>query len=441
MAAQISRPASNHIPHDAIIYIPGLNFVANQSLHNIVKQIADAMEHASKMKSATFAVEGTEYQVEYGARTFNYRTILRNENRKPTRAMDVYELNYLPSFTQDYRKVHPVLLLLRMLFVVLANLGHLVTFVFSKAKNIKEKIQIFFALAVVGVLVSYLVILSFAIADLVRPQLAGATQTEATATAQPITAAQAPVQTGSEGSAAANNSQPPTFIFQWIVVLVALAQLVVPKLAENLRHGIERSAIDFMSVIDYFSLSTRREPIEGHFLDLLECIAEKAAYHHVYVITCSFGGIVALDAIFPGTHDPVQRVNIIDGLVTIGNPFDFCRSVWPKFFQQRRELAGKALCWINVYSPIDILGSNFRNSDEVGECDLRLMKGIGLKRNAPKNIPYPRNISYRDFGLLELLTFIGLRAHATYLQAVTEGETSCFTPVMPQLLKETKWLI
>jgi hypothetical protein len=233
-------------------------------------------------------------------------------------------------------------------------------------------------------------------------------------------------------------------LVQRIIVLIAILQLAWPKLFENLRQGIQQSAIYFMSIADYFTLSTRREPIEGHFLALLEYLGEKeVSYDRIYVMTYSFGSIVALDGMFPATYDPVERVKIIDGLVTIGNPFDFFQSLWPSYFRDHSDIerdGDKAFVWLNVFSPIDILGSNFRTDDQLANPDPQVIKGIGLKLSVPTNIAYPRNVSYAQMSFLELITFIGLRAHTTYFRSVTQGETTCFIQIMPQLLKDTAWL-
>lgn len=462
MDAQISNPTTSKIPREAIIYIPGLNFVVNQSLDNITRQIADALERASKKSSASFSLEAANYKATYReTRTFNYRTILRNENGKPTRAMDVYEMDYLPSFTQDYENKHPVTLLLRMFLVLILNIPLLIHLAPKNekiknenrrkpktpgvtAKTFKEKFQLLFASLVVGVIVAYMAILVLAIVELVRtlPQFQSLEQSAQIPIQQPDLAT-----TPAPSQATSTNSTLPRPLFvlipQLVVVVVALAELAWPKLTDNLRQGIQHSAIHFMSVVDYFSVNTRQKDIEGHFLALLDCLGEtkETAYSHIYLVTYSFGSMVALDGLFPTASNPSERVKLIDGLVTIGNPFDLFRMFWPKYFQKRSEIKGKELMWLNVYSPIDILGSNFRDNGDVAEADLELIKTIGLTAaNAPINIPYPPNISYNDYNILQLFTLIGLTSHASYFPSVATGGTTCFDEFIPQLLKDTGWL-
>jgi hypothetical protein len=422
--------------------------------------------------------------------------------------MDIYEMDYLSSLTQDYADKHPLNLLLRMLLVIALSVGNLVSLINSKAKTAKEKVQVGFALITVATVLAYMFIVGAAVVNLVRelPQFQAAAQEgpaqEPAAQGQPAQEqpTQEPAPAGTPDPSQTSQASPAatpslfgipltwTLVFAvalildlfvlsraesrpiqqitfwlaivlavwilvllirpvlapWIVVLIAVAQLAWPKLFENLRQGIQQSAIHFLSIADYFKLNTRREPIEGHFLALLEYVGqEQGPYERLYVLTYSFGAIVALDGMFPATHDPAERVRSIDGLVTIGNPSDFFRGLWRDYFRSHNDLergGDRALVWLNVFSPIDILGSNFRPDDQVASPDPDVIQGIGLKYSTPVNVAYPRNLSYAELNFLELVSFIGLRAHTTYFQSVAQGATSCFIQVMPQLLKDTAWL-
>ena len=109
-------------------------------------------------------------------------------------------------------------------------------------------------------------------------------------------------------------------------------------------------------------------PVRG----LLDYIAGKREYRYVNVIAFSFGSVVAIDNIFPAGWKPVPRTQIINNLVTIGCPFDLFRMMWKHYFDDRMLLPGVPSCRINVYSPLDILGSNFRDDEKMAEAKVSI---------------------------------------------------------------------
>lgn len=114
-------------------------------------------------------------------------------------------------------------------------------------------------------------------------------------------------------------------------------------------------------------------------------------------------------------------------LVTIGCPFDIVRTFWPRYFKDRERLEGTPKQWINIYSPIDVLGSNFRDDSETKEATAGiefLQEGL---RAIPANVPYgvgPR------VGWRHVLTMNGLRAHGFYWQHQDDVEVSAFAPLI-----------
>jgi hypothetical protein len=118
---------------------------------------------------------------------------------------------------------------------------------------------------------------------------------------------------------------------------------------------------------------------------------------------------------------------MVDTLVTIACPFDLFRMFWPDYFGKRGTLAGQPARWLNLYSPGDVLASNFRDDDLEKPADKGLSLIEGGERK-PDNILYRR--SHDPVSPLAALLLSGLRAHTTYWEVEYESEVSCFTDIV-----------
>lgn len=129
---------------------------------------------------------------------------------------------------------------------------------------------------------------------------------------------------------------------------------------KRVRAELERGLNLFLMSARYFIAGRGRVKCTGRFNDLLEHVAETNA-GRVDVVGYSMGSLVALDALFPWIGTPAKRCALVRTLTTIGCPFDFVRAFWPAYFEGRAAGA-TGLRWVNVYSPLDLLGSNFVNA-------------------------------------------------------------------------------
>jgi hypothetical protein len=157
----------------------------------------------------------------------------------------------------------------------------------------------------------------------------------------------------------------------------------------------------------YLTINHQRSATLGRFHSTLEHIVEKAHYQHVHLLAYSFGSIVALDALFPPTSNSkiaYPRFSCISKLITIGCPFDFVRQLWPQYFDNRQAASSAPTYWLNVYTPPDALGSNFRDDE------LNQPATVQLGNKAPENLTYERG----DYGLLDAMSFLALRTHGIY---------------------------
>lgn len=79
--------------------------------------------------------------------------------------------------------------------------------------------------------------------------------------------------------------------------------------------------------------------------------------------------------------------------------------------------------WLNVYSPLDVLSSNFRNDEKEDEADSKidLINVISLK---PENIVY-QDGSNENIGWWDWLLLIRVRCHSRYWEGQEDEEISC----------------
>ena len=192
----------------------------------------------------------------------------------------------------------------------------------------------------------------------------------------------------------------------------------------NVKEQIRDAATEYASVIDYVAHDRRKPTVAGNFAALLESVLESGVpYRRVHVLAYSFGSIVAIDCLFQ-RQEPPERFKRIDALVTVGSPFDIIRSFWPEYFAGRQCAGAEAPRWLNVFSPDDVMSSNFRDDSRPdATASAGVPTGARAAAAAPgtaeEDLGKPVNIVYewtqhsRRRGLTErLLRFSAL--HRTY---------------------------
>jgi hypothetical protein len=152
-------------------------------------------------------------------------------------------------------------------------------------------------------------------------------------------------------------------------------------------------------------------------------------YDRVDIVAYSFGSVVAIDALYPLADIPGPRFEQIDTLVTIGCPFDIIRTYWPEYFDRRWHRVGVPRRWLNIYSPIDVFGSNFLDV-EGSEIGVRLQDGTTLR---PHSEAWHVISEDRKVSPIQVLLMVGIKAHAMYWAPSFEQEDTVFAPVMRHL--------
>jgi hypothetical protein len=198
---------------------------------------------------------------------------------------------------------------------------------------------------------------------------------------------------------------------------------------------VSRLATEYVCASNYLRMANQKPVILGQAAALLEHIAEKEeTYRQVHIVAYCFGTLMALDALFSHAQ-PGARIGTVHSLVTIGCPFDMVRLYWPDYFNQRNLQPGVPAQWVNLYDPLDVFGSNFRNDNNKGKAE----HGIGIREQDTESILPNVNIAY-DIGmqtqqltLFDLFMVKGIRIHSGYWTDDDALEVSCFDNVARKL--------
>jgi hypothetical protein len=423
---------------DAIIFVSGLGEWADQSADSIARRIAVSLDRNAQTVQAQFNLKLESRDEEYVSsaqltRKTQVRTIFRKDGAAEVPVLDIYALDYRPTLSQKYERQNVLVQSARLFLLLVINLPRFVRASFSPAKGRTAKAQFYFALLILSLLTVYMAVLFAAAAGVVGQALWQSSQAvSAVVSGQPAPApAATPVVTPTPAPAPPPGAASPQSFrlsqllgpLQTLVVLVAALQALWP----GLREGLVKGALTYISLIEYITYGERREVIAGQFSDLLEHIAEKGAYRHIHFVAFSFGSIVTLDTLFPANRKPGERFRLVHTLVTIGCPFDFLRMFWPEYFRKRQTWPDRPQRWINLYSPVDALASNFRDNDEDKPAERGIALADGGERK-PDNLVYSRGPDH--ISPLAALALAGLRAHTTYWEVEYESEVSCFTDIV-----------
>jgi len=402
---------------DAIIFLPGLGGIVDQNPENIARRLADAFDRKARKGQATFTVgRSREYSDQRSAvKKEQVYTIYRQDNAQERPILDLHSFGYIDVLTQEYRERNLLWKLFHVFLSIILNTPRIFLSLSPHRQQLRtrEKLQFLFSLFILTLAGIYLIILIVAIITTILQvpqvaQLVGSTSTDRSAVQQFL-----------------------TLPSQVIVILFAVVELFYPQLKQR----YSEAAVEYISSIQYINSGLRKQTIAGQFAELLEDIVESDLYRNIHIIGFSFGTIVALDNFFPVKGEPGPRHQDINTLVTIGCPYDLISLYWPKYFEQRHALPNVPQRWLNVYAPIDIMGSSFRDDNKAEEPNrpIQVVKDSQLEPLPDKNIIYGAESPASFWSSLVL---IGLRAHAAYWEAKYEHEQSVFSLIVPELYRE-----
>ncbi|MGE5373999.1 MAG: hypothetical protein ACM3XO_03005 [Bacteroidota bacterium] len=443
---------------EALIFIPGLTMEHVHSVEEISLLLADAMDRHAGSGRAKFRVGQVSEQPLQGTGKTRWTTIFRKDGSQEAPLVDVYELEYFHLFQHKLLEESLLVKISRIPAAVFPASIKLFRHYRDKTLSQKEKLQFVMSFFGLLLILLYAFLLLGAVVETVQGvldlgktearQAAPATGTAAISTgAQPgVPAARSPLASAWQWLVAAL-----TTIWAWlqqagttVVVILAGLGIVLPK-SDKIRQMIANFATIIIALIDYLQYGDRRPVLNGQILSLLEHIAEKpeVEYTRVNILAYSFGSILALDTLFPKESDVPKRVKTVKCLVTIGSPFDFIHMLWPEYFARRTPLHG--LKWFNIYSPTDVLSSNFRShskkvsaiggEEEAPSQEKRLSNAAWLE--PPMNIKYAVGGSDEDLSIWDVIHLVGFLNHGKYWDAEPETQYNAFDLAVPKMFKDS----
>ena len=397
--------------------------MVDQTLEGLTRRLASELDKNAGDDTATFYLKVRALE-DLSTFTGEVGTIYRKDDQGERPVIDIHKLDYSDTLIDQYEKKNLLNKTLLLLLALPGSLWRILRAMLAgkPSKTRAEKIQLLFAIGVLCLLVVYVAILFGALWATVAAVIPGSARIA---------------------------WFTPSFwlsVSPLLVVLSAVIGLFLPP-KFNLKDIISKAAVDYICVIYYLNLGERRNALVGRLEALIDEISRKSEkernkgsgcnYRHIHLLTYSFGSIVALDALFPAGRTPGRPLRAIHTLVTIGCPFDFVRTFWSDYFDSRREYEkNHPVRWLNVYSPLDVLASNFRNDPDTSDANIN----IRSETTSPgTDVPLPINIHFReglDFAQLSWsssLKLIGLRSHSMYWSNNTEAEVNCFSQLVPKM--------
>ena len=435
---------------DCIVYLPGMGESSrmDQTVDGLAHILASALALNAADRTATFSAKVRAVE-DLSLCKGEVGTIYRKDEQGDYPVIDIYRLDYRGTLIERYENRN---LLVKTLLLLLALPGGLLRVLRAmlpgrSAKTRAEKFQLLYALGILCMLVVYLAILFGAVWTTIQDARRVSTTISSQKAKTAKTASDSPNPSQADTPPPETNKKTVFGrLAQAVVVLWAAIGLFLPP-KFNLKDMISKAAVDYVCLIYYLKLGEQRNIIVGRLETLIDKISQRSenerkkgsgdAYRHIHLVAYSFGSIVALDTMFPADREPGRPLEAVDTLVTIGCPFDFVRALWPSYFDTRREYDEKRqVRWLNVYSPLDTLGSNFRNDPRKADPNINIRAeqiAPGSDVPAPTNVPFKEGLDLSELSWMSSFTLIGLRAHALYWSVKSEGEVNCFNDLVKQM--------
>jgi hypothetical protein len=419
---------------EALVFLPGISAnVTDQSVEGISLHLAAAMDRYAKSGRAKFRVGEVREETHGNQGIARATTIFREDDGKENPIVDVYRLEYGHLFEKKLQDESLLRKIVRIPVTIVPAATSLVKNFRSKALSSREKLQFLIVLLGLVVLMLYAFLVVGAIVETIQD--VRTVRGEAASQGVPAEEDRAWYQSLWEFF-----KETGTFL----VVLLAALGLVMPK-SDQIRQAIIHTATMILAVISYHQQGERRAVLSGQLLSLLEHIAQKPdiEYSRVNLLAFSFGSLIALDTLFPRGFDTPERVKSIHTLVTIGSPFDFVHMMWPRYFASRTPLP--ELTWYNIYSPEDVLSSNFRpHSKSVSARTGNVEESSGDKRLSdaqwlapPTNIKYTLRNTDDELKISDIFFLYGLRNHGQYWEAEKAAQINAFDMAVSRMFKES----
>jgi hypothetical protein len=389
------QPDTRH----AIIFVPGLGDTwVNQSVSTIGAKIASALDNEATTTSAVFTTE--IWQEKYGAGnalTTLACTIHRKDASGDKPVVDVFRLDSIRELRSRWeshnllvKSLLPVRLLVQYVPKALRRKK-------VRATSVRERFQLYYAMLLASLITAYIGLVVYSIVAIVVP-------------AKALDGLSEQIPQG-----------------------VALALTLLGLTKAEFVKGITDGAVGNLSAMSYFRYGDRREQLVGNLARLVQHLAErgKVEYDRVDIVAYSFGTMIALDSFFPPSSREVRTFGQVKSLVTIGCPFDFVRTYWPHYFEDRGR-PDPSLPWLNLYLPLDVLSSNFRNDPKLDVPEVGIPTNSADGRR-PENRVFDDPTLNDKLGIVDFVFVLGLRSHDFYWGSETSSDLGVFPAVVRAL--------
>jgi hypothetical protein len=222
--------------------------------------------------------------------------------------------------------------------------------------------------------------------------------------------------------------------WQWGALLSTIVVLFLKKS----RNRVRSAGGTLFAAQSYLRVAERKPEIVGGLRTLCETLAETERYKTVRVLAYSFGCVVAIDALYPREGDAERSFDAVCCLATIGAPYDFVRAVRRDWADGRHVRTTKPIRWLNFYSPVDLLGSNFRTDSSDGDATTGIRAvgratAIGPDENRAWDLGIAMNLA-------DLLQLYGFASHGMYWGTDDVDDRNVFAEVVPLLFSDSDLL-
>lgn len=371
------------------IYIPGLGHEQlDISVKAYAQRMTKAIDEQNSNASNTYRIESSDREYDGSGNVADVVSIFEINQGNEIEIYRFFEFKYGSFLTHRYRESNILLKFVTLLLVLLTRFSSVVKSIFSFRDQIdgRSKVQAFYFVIMYVLLACYLVFLIPSLLTFVASFI--------------------------------DKSYIPASVYNLIKDSEVYANGLIASFAgfmlltSNSKNIFSDMAIEYLGANQYLSVGTNKLLIMGKLNRLIEVISEEDKDVTIEVHAYSFGSVLAIDAIFPYTTEPSERIKKnITKLVTIGCPFNFIDIYWSNYFSDRKYTELSLTKWQNINSDLDVLSTRFDafpvkrkafiSSDQFWEK----FSAVDITYNMVN----PKQVSY-----IQMFLFYGLKAHSNY---------------------------
>jgi hypothetical protein len=420
--------ASEEAVREALIYVPGLASlgVERKTTTGVVRRVARALNQQDRVGPAAWRAQWLDAAVGASEPVDDkpLATIWRKEpSGEDEPFVDVFEYAYEKALIEGWER-SSLFKRAGQVFVAGLNLRRVYRSFVAAGHSERGRAQLAVAtvmLACMGVYAGVLLIAVLQAGQQIYQTVSGEAAPKVTVqtqtTAEP--ALEAPVE----------DAPPGVTVPQW----AAIAGALIASTARRVGTKMNSAGTSLFALNAYLDLAVKRTEVTGGLEDLCERLRSDQKYSTVRMVGYSFGAVVALEALHPRTDEPPPALCDVASLVTIGVPSDFVLAVKPDWFQGRHGL-NVDRPWLNVYSPIDLLGSKFPPDADEGQASRGISatdKGEVLRPSQNKQWNLGVDLTLRNLVLLA-----GFTSHGMYWGEDAVKDHNVFDHVVRHLYKD-----